>query len=283
MKPFKIGAFCESFRLPLPDGLRKAKELGLAGGQLTLNPAQYDANARAELKALCAKLGLEISALCWGIPGHGFRVVAENPEKVKTMQSVARLAADLGSTAITTHIGVIPDDRQSAGYRAMLAACREVGEFGRGVGVTLAIETGPETAKVLKGFVDDVASPGVGVNLDPANLAMVTCDDPVQAVYTLGKAIVHTHAKDGINLHPCSAAEVYNAFADGGFEALEKRLGKIFQEVPLGQGQVKWDAYLKALEDVGFTGFLTIEREVGADPVKDIREAVRFLREKLRT
>jgi sugar phosphate isomerase/epimerase len=283
MKPFKIGAFCESFRLPLRDGMRKAKELGIDGVQLTLAPAEHDARARRELKAFCKQLGIEISALCHGIPGHGLQIASENAAKVKMIQDVAQLAADLDVTVMTTHIGVIPEDRRSDTYHTMVAACREIGEFSRRVGVTLAIETGPETAEVLKGFLDETGSAGVGVNMDPANLVMVTRDDPVKAVRTLGRTIVHTHAKDGINLQPCSAAEVYGAFASGGFAALEKRMGRIFQEVPLGQGQVKWDAYLEALEDTGFKGFLTIEREIGADPVKDINDAVQFLSKKTGT
>ena len=39
-----------------------------------------------------------------------------------------------------------------------------------------------------------------------------------------------------------------------------------------------FDAYLKALDDIGYRGFLTIEREVGDDPVRDIRAAVDFLK-----
>ena len=37
-------------------------------------------------------------------------------------------------------------------------------------------------------------------------------------------------------------------------------------------------AYLKALEEIGYKGFLTIEREVGDNPTADIEKAVRFLR-----
>ena len=49
------------------------------------------------------------------------------------------------------------------------------------------------------------------------------------------------------------------------------------QETPLGEGSVKYVDYLKALDDIGYTGFLTIERECGDDPAKDIATAVRFL------
>ena len=37
-------------------------------------------------------------------------------------------------------------------------------------------------------------------------------------------------------------------------------------------------AYLKALDDIGYKGFLTIEREVGDAPEKDIKTAFDFLR-----
>ena len=48
--------------------------------------------------------------------------------------------------------------------------------------------------------------------------------------------------------------------------------------MPLGKGNVDFAAYLKALEDIGYRGFLTIEREAGEDPAKDIGEAADFLR-----
>ena len=38
------------------------------------------------------------------------------------------------------------------------------------------------------------------------------------------------------------------------------------------------DNYLKALEDIGYRGFLTIEREVGEHPEKDIAAAVVVLK-----
>ena len=50
-------------------------------------------------------------------------------------------------------------------------------------------------------------------------------------------------------------------------------------ELPLGQGVVDFPNYLKALLEIGYTGFLTIEREVGDDPAADIALAVRFLQE----
>ena len=38
-----------------------------------------------------------------------------------------------------------------------------------------------------------------------------------------------------------------------------------------------WARYLDALRAIGYRGYLTIERECGDDPEKDIGDAVRFL------
>ena len=45
----------------------------------------------------------------------------------------------------------------------------------------------------------------------------------------------------------------------------------------MGTGSVDFKSYLKALDDIGYKGFLTIEREVGDDPAADIKTAVDFL------
>jgi sugar phosphate isomerase/epimerase len=52
--------------------------------------------------------------------------------------------------------------------------------------------------------------------------------------------------------------------------------------VPLGKGGVPWPGYLKALDEIGYHGFLTIEREVGDDPAADIAMAVDFLKSHIR-
>jgi len=189
------------------------------------------------------------------------------------------LAKDLNTNVVTTHIGVVPSDDSHPRWKILQEACDQLGEYGDDVGAFFAIETGPEKAVVLKQFLDSLHSRGVRVNLDPANLVMVTGDDPVAAVYTLKDYIVHTHAKDGIMLKQVDPERVYNYFAEGGIEDIN--LGELFKEVPLGQGGVNFDEYLKALSAVGFNGYLTIEREVGDNPEEDIRMAVNYLKEKI--
>jgi len=100
---------------------------------------------------------------------------------------------------------------------------------------------------------------------------MVTGDDSAQAARLLGDYIVHTHAKDGRRNYYRDPEEVY------GMVESHIVTNPSFDELPLGEGQVNWDEYLAALRDIGFKGFLTIEREVGDQPYDDIAKAVAFL------
>lgn len=50
--------------------------------------------------------------------------------------------------------------------------------------------------------------------------------------------------------------------------------------MPLEQGNVDWDNYLKVLEDIGYNGYLTLKRGCGENPAADIELAAKFLREK---
>ena len=52
-------------------------------------------------------------------------------------------------------------------------------------------------------------------------------------------------------------------------------------KLPLGQGGVVFPYYLSALKAAGYKGFLTIEREGGADRVGDMSRAVKFLKEQM--
>ena len=131
---------------------------------------------------------------------------------------------------MTTHIGVVPKDPQAEQYKIMQEACFELSAYADGLNAHFAVETGPETSLILKGFLDSLNSRGVAVNLDPANLVMVAGDDPVQAVYNLKDYIVHTHAKDGRMLLADNAEAVYSESEKPVVTA------RSYIELPLGEG-----------------------------------------------
>ena len=263
MYNFPIGVMLESFRLPFREAVEKAASIGAQGLQvyMTLPNETYfeklDGPKCRELLDIIKSNGLVVSAIC-GDFGKGSGNPELNPSLTENSKRILDLAKYFEADIVTTHIGTVPEDKNDPCYKIMQDACGGLGEYADSIGSSFAIETGPETAVVLCEFLDSLGSKkGMAVNLDPANLRMVKGDDPVQAVYTLKNYIVHTHAKDGIKF--------------------ENSAGESHREVPLGTGQVDFPRYLKALEEIGYKGFLTIEREVGEDPAGDIWEAVKFL------
>ncbi|MCL2202933.1 MAG: sugar phosphate isomerase/epimerase [Defluviitaleaceae bacterium] len=266
----KIGCMLESFRVDLRQAVVRAAALGCTGVQAyavdgVLAPENMtDATIREWLDRVKSH-GMVFSAICGDLSatpeavGRGFEGRDANPVLVEKSKRILDLAKKLECNIVTTHIGTVPVEENET-KEIMRLACRELAEYADSIGSYFAVETGPETAVVLGDFLKSLGAKGVRVNYDPANLVMVVKDDPVAGVFALGEYIVHTHAKDGVQL---SARPLK------------------WQELPLGQGGVQWDAYLKALHEIGFDGFLTIERECGDMPEADIKLAVDFLNERL--
>lgn len=254
----KIGVMVESFRCDFVTGVKKAASLGIGGIQkyATSGEINWSESQIKEALDIVKSNGLVFSALC-GDFGHGFTDESKNDELVDKSKRVVDLAKKLECNVVTTHIGVVPDEENKT-KEIMRKACRDLAVYADSVEAAFAVETGPETADLLGDFLDSLGAMGVRVNFDPANLVMCVGDNPVTAVDRLKKYIVHTHAKDGKMLD------------NGGYI-----------ELPLGKGDVNFGTYLPALKNAGFDGFLTIEREVGETPEKDIALAVEFLREKI--
>ncbi|MGF7144535.1 sugar phosphate isomerase/epimerase [Anaerotaenia torta] len=287
MYDFPIGVMLDSFKLSTKNAIEKAALLGAKGLQMYATSGEYSPEAltgskRRELLDMVKSNGLIFSALC-GDLGHGFGSKDKNPELIEKSKRIMELAKDLETDIITTHIGVIPADKNHERYKIMQEACHSLSRFADSMKGHFAIETGPEIAATLKEFLDTLDSRGVAVNLDPANFVMVTGDDPVKAVYILKDYIVHTHAKDGRRLQVIDPEIIYkikddNTASDAAeYEFLSQDTNQPFIELPLGKGDVNFKDYLNALDDIGYRGFLTIEREVGDNPEEDIKNAVVFL------
>jgi len=250
----KVGVMVESFRLGVRGGIEKAAELGLDGVQIYVTrgetaPENMSPSERREFRKFVEDRGLVVSALCADY-GRGFTDPELNRELVPKTKACMDLALDLGTNVVTSHIGALPEDEDDPRWKACLEAMAEISEYGAKVGVYFATETGPESPEHLLKFLKQVPYGFVRVNYDPANLVMKGYDH-LRGVRVMADYIVHTHAKDGLR-------------GDG--------------EVPLGEGDVDFPRYVAALDEVGYDGFLTIEREAGGNPVGDIERAARYLR-----
>ncbi|MCP4643741.1 MAG: sugar phosphate isomerase/epimerase [bacterium] len=253
----KVGIITASLRMETKASLKKAKDIGAHGAQLwivnnDLDPRKLTKSGREDLMTYMDSLDLERSALCGDIGGFANpETVDENVARTKEMFD---LCVNLRTPIMTTHIGVVPDDTESKAYADLLGAVREVAEYAVDRECCFATETGPESGEALAEFLRTVGSVGAKVNYDPANLCMAGFDQ-LNDVRVLRDFIVHTHAKDGV---PDSG--------DGP------------KEVPLGKGNVDFPAWIAVLREIGYSGYLTIERECGDDPVTDVVEAVQFLK-----
>ena len=255
MKKRKIGVMIESFQLGVKRGIQKAAELGADGFQIFVTegemaPEALSASGRAAFRKFVDDQGLVISALCADY-FRGFLDPAKNDETIAMTKASLDLAVDLGTNVVTSHIGTLPADEKDVKWKAGLQAITEVARYGASKGVWFASETGPESGEHLRRFLDQIPGRVAKANFDPANLVMNGFDH-LAAVKELKPYIVHTHAKDGLK--------------------------DVMKEVPLGEGAVDFPKYVALLDEIGYDGFLTIEREVGDDPVGDITKAVRFLR-----
>jgi L-ribulose-5-phosphate 3-epimerase len=242
-------------------------DLKLSHVQLALAPLLEikDPAARAEVLKPLVDANVVVTAGMIGFATENYATIASIrrtgglvpddtwPQRRQATIDAAHLAADLGVRAVSLHAGFIPPSSDHR-YPAIVKRFVDVaGEFKK-LGVRMLMETGQERSTDLLQFINDINSPSVGVNFDPANMLLYGAGDPIEAIATLGRHIRHVHIKDArTSTHP-------------GVE-----WGK---EVPVGEGDVKMHAFLRALSDAEYTGPLIIEREAGKDRVTDVQAAI---------
>jgi sugar phosphate isomerase/epimerase len=191
----------------------------------------------------------------------GFVPPATRARREARTREVSDFAAALNVPGLATHVGFIPEDPGDADYIAVRDVVRRVADHAAGHGQTFALETGQEPAAALGSFLLDVNRDNLRINFDPANMILYGTGDPIEALDVLGRHVVTVHCKDG----------------DWPPRDIPTALG---QERALGHGSVGIERFIAKLEEVGYKGPLTIEREA-LDPaarLRDIRAAVELLR-----
>lgn len=274
MAPWSIGVFA-SVDAGLGVHLDVARELGIPTVQLHAphGPSRTQATADAFL-ARCQEAGIEVTCVFGGFDGESYadpatsaRTVGLVPRATRAarlaeMKSIADFAKLLGCPCTALHIGFVPQDRQGADYQDLLAVTRDLLDHLAQQGQQLHLETGQETAEHLLHFISDVARPNLFINFDPANMILYGTGEPIAALKQVGHLVRSVHCKDGKWAAPDLRGKAWG------------------EEVPLGEGDVGMENYLRTLKDLGYRGPLTIEREIAHDRDRqkhDIGHAVRLL------
>ena len=255
----------------VPELVRLMGEVGAATTQVALgdpNHATWKEGGNI-VKAFKAS-PLKISAAMIGYPGEdytspqtiketgGFGNPATRKERLEMFRRAVDMTAELGLKILASHAGFIPEPGDP-GRGSFLDCLYEAADYAEKQRVFFAMETGQETADLLRRTLDEIAMDSLKVNFDPANMILYDMGDPIRAVEVLGPDIVHVHVKDA--RPPVTK-------------------GSWGEEVPLGEGKVGMPAFLEALAEAEYAGPLVVEREVGdqASRIEDIRGGIQLLR-----
>jgi sugar phosphate isomerase/epimerase len=274
MPSWPLGVFA-SIDAGLGVHLAVAHELGVPTIQLHAPCAASRTPERAkEFLARVTELGMKITVVFGGFEGESYadiptvvRTVGLVPPETRTarlkeMKEIADFARLLGVDIVGLHIGFVPHDPADPMYGQVVAVARDLCNHCKTQGQRVHLETGQESADTLLKFLADTGCDNLFVNFDPANMILYGSGEPIDALKKVAPYVRSVHCKDGKwAAHP---GEEWGT------------------EVPLGQGDVNMERFLRTLKEIGYDGPLTIEREIPQDPERqkaEIGAGMRLLEE----
>jgi sugar phosphate isomerase/epimerase len=273
VEPLAVGVCSWSLQVKsVPELRRLLDRLGINTVQIACGDPHHAAWEEGDrLPEAARAAGFQMTGAMLGFPGEdyttpqtiqktgGFGDPATRPERLERFRWALDRTRALGLADLMLHAGFLPEPGDPA-RKPFLDTLAKVSDLAREKGVTVAFETGQETADLLRRTLDDLKCPNVKVNFDPANMLLYDKGDPLRAVDVLGPDIRSVHVKDANR--PTTP-------------------GQWGEEVPLGKGQANIREFVRTLKKVGYRGPLCIEREVGDQEQRlaDVAHGIRYLRE----
>ena len=272
MEKWPIGVFT-SIDAGLGVKIEVAHELGVPTIQLHA-PAKETRTAENAEKFLAylSELGITLTAVFGGFEGESYADIptvvetvgivppALRAARVQEMKEIADFAHMLQCDVVALHLGFIPHDKSDPLYGDVVEVTRDILDHCKNNNQNLHLETGQETAAGLIEFISDVERDNLFINFDPANMILYGTGEPIEALRQVGALVRSVHCKD--------ATWADNPGVEWG------------AEVALNDGAVGMEDYLRTLDEIGYTGPLTIEREIPQDPERqkaEIGNAVNLL------
>ena len=299
--------------LPLERLAKKAAEWGYDGLELACWGDHFDVKKGAESKAYCddrhamlAKYGLK----CWAVANHlAGQLVSDkidnrhyqfappevhgDPKKAKnwavnTMKTTAKAAANMGIKIVTCFTGSpiwhllysfppVSQEMVDAGYKTFAEEWVPILDIFGENGVQFALEVHPteiafDIATAERALEAIGNHPVFGFNYDPSHLGYQGVDY-IKFIRRFAGRIYHVHMKDAWWGHGDGTAGVFGGHTDFG----DPRRYWDFRS--LGHGDINFEEIIVALNDIGYSGPLSVEwedsrmvREHGA------REACEFVK-----
>lgn len=210
------------------------------------------------------ELGIELTCVFGGFEGESYADIPTvtntvglvpsktRAERLQEMREIADFARLLECDVVALHLGSVPHDRTDPLYQEVVDVTRQLCSHAEQNDQSVHLETGQETAEGLLQFIEDTGCDNLFINFDPANMILYGTGQPIEALKMLGPKVRSVHCKDA-------------TWSDKPGETWG-------QEMPLGEGQVDIEAYLRTLKEIGYLGPLTIEREIPQEPERQKAE-----------
>lgn len=254
----------------IPKKFQTLREQGFDNCQMiSWNPKTWTHENVLRIKEWLEEYQITISAFwcgwegpaCWNFYEGQKTLGLVPPEyrkiRIQNLCDGSDFAKELGVQNVVTHMGFIPENPYDEQYEPFCDAVRVVAQHFKQNGQRLLFEAGQETPVTMMRCFETVNMDNLGVNLDTANLILYGKANPVDALDVFGKYVHNIHAKDG--RYPVNGHE----------------LG---METRIGEGKVDFKAVIHKLHELGYNGYITIEREIdGEQQAADIQYAKQYL------
>lgn len=264
MEKWPLGVFA-SIDAGLGVKLEVAHELGVQTIQLHVpqQSSRTQENATRFLARL-KELGIRITAVFGGFEGESYADIptvsrtvglvptATRAARLKEMKEISNFSRMLGVGAVGLHVGFLPHDATDPQFEAIVAVMRELCDHCMANCQNLHLETGQEPVDALLQFLNAVGRDNLFVNFDPANMILYGSGEPIEALRKIGRYVRSVHCKD--------AKWAAKPGVEWG------------SETPLGEGDVGFENFLRTLNEIGYAGPLTIEREIPQEPSRQKEE-----------
>ncbi len=179
-------------------------------------------------------------------------------QRLQELKAASDFAAKIGIDRIITHVGFLPENPDDPDFNGTVAALRDLCKHMKAKGQYFLFETGQETPVTMLRTIQAIGTDNLGINFDTANLILYGKANSLDALSVFGQYVMETHIKDGF--YP----------TDG------MKLGR---ERAAGEGMANIPAVVRKMNELGYEGTFTIEREItGEQQIMDIIRARDLLR-----
>lgn len=233
---------------------KKIREMGYEGVELVYDDEFFDPTKKsnAEIKSLCEDFEsehLEIPSVATGV--FWKYNLGSDDEKLRRKgveygKAGVKMASTVGASSLLVVPGVAsPEIPYETLYWNSVKSVREIAEFAKDYGVTIAVENVWNkflySPLEFKKFIEDTGMSNVKAYLDVANLLAISY--PENWIRTLGKSISNIHVKD-----------------------FDVDIGNINGFRNLLKGSVNWRRIMDMLRSIGYEGYLIVECPIEFEP-----------------